>query len=38
LILAARGRRVELGHRLPFGPHLCLGGWLVWLYGPLVPL
>jgi leader peptidase (prepilin peptidase)/N-methyltransferase len=38
LILATRGRRVELGHRLPFGPHLCLGGWLVWLYGPLVPL
>jgi leader peptidase (prepilin peptidase)/N-methyltransferase len=38
LILAARGRRVELGHRLPFGPHLCLGGWLVWLYGPLVSL
>ncbi len=38
LILTARGRRVELGHRLPFGPHLCLGGWLVWLYGPLVPL
>lgn len=21
--------------RIPFGPHLCLGGWLVWLYGPL---
>ena len=38
LILAARGRRLELGQRLPFGPHLCLGGWLVWLYGPLVPL
>jgi leader peptidase (prepilin peptidase) / N-methyltransferase len=38
LILAARGRHIELGHRLPFGPHLCLGGWLVWLYGPLVPL
>jgi leader peptidase (prepilin peptidase)/N-methyltransferase len=38
LILAARGRRIELGHRLPFGPHLCLGGWLVWLHGPVVPL
>lgn len=35
---SARGRRIELGHRLPFGPHLCLGGWLVWLYGPLMPL
>lgn len=21
--------------RIPFGPHLCLGGWLVWLYGPI---
>jgi len=38
LALAARGRRLELGHRMPFGPHLCLAGWLVWLYGPLVPL
>lgn len=28
----ARWRR-----RLPFGPHLCLAGWLVWLYGPLLP-
>lgn len=22
--------------KLPFGPFLALGGWLVWLYGPLV--
>jgi leader peptidase (prepilin peptidase)/N-methyltransferase len=21
---------------LPFGPFLCAGGWLVWLYGPLM--
>jgi leader peptidase (prepilin peptidase)/N-methyltransferase len=29
--------RGGLDHRepLPFGPHLCLGFWLVWLYGPL---
>lgn len=30
-----RGRPVTLTRRLAFGPHLCLGGWLVWLYGPL---
>jgi len=28
-------RQLALADRLPFGPHLCLGGWLVWLYGPL---
>ena len=38
LLLMVRGRHLELGLRLPFGPHLCLGGWLVWLYGPLVPM
>jgi leader peptidase (prepilin peptidase)/N-methyltransferase len=38
LVQAARGRRLELGRRLPFGPHLCLGGWLVYLHGPLAPL
>jgi leader peptidase (prepilin peptidase)/N-methyltransferase len=36
LWLAVRGRRITAATRLPFGPHLCLGGWLVWLYGPLV--
>ena len=30
------GRPVGLTARLPFGPHLCLAGWLVWLYGPLL--
>jgi hypothetical protein len=29
------GRPPRLGQRLPLGTHLCLGGWLVWLYGPL---
>lgn len=29
------GRAVKWTTRIPFGPHLCLGGWLVWLYGPL---
>jgi leader peptidase (prepilin peptidase)/N-methyltransferase len=32
---SAFGRRLGLKTRIPFGPHLCLGGWLVWLYGPL---
>lgn len=26
---------VTLDRRIPFGPGLCLGIWLVWLYGPL---
>ena len=29
------GQTIKSTTRLPFGPHLCLGGWLVWLYGPL---
>ncbi len=28
-------RRLSGGDRLPFGPFLALGGWIVWLYGPL---
>jgi leader peptidase (prepilin peptidase)/N-methyltransferase len=37
LVLARRfsGRPLELAERLPFGPHLALGGWLVWLHGPV---
>lgn len=27
--------RIALDSRIAFGPHLCLGAWLVWLYGPL---
>jgi leader peptidase (prepilin peptidase)/N-methyltransferase len=26
----------EGSRRLAFGPYLCLGTWLVWLYGPMV--
>jgi leader peptidase (prepilin peptidase)/N-methyltransferase len=37
LLLVACGRRLQLSERIPFGPHLCVGAWLVWLYGPLVP-
>jgi len=32
LALARRGRADAV---LPFGPPLCLGIWMVWLYGPL---
>ncbi len=36
LALQARaGQTIKPTTRLPFGPHLCIGGWLVWLYGPL---
>ena len=35
LIGSWQGRRVALDQRLAFGPGLCLGIWLVWLYGPL---
>ncbi len=36
LALAGRlsGGKLTLGQRLAFGPGLCLGTWLVWLYGP----
>lgn len=35
--LIRRGSRtdVRLETSLAFGPYLCLGAWLVWLYGPL---
>jgi len=29
------GRRFSAERPLPFGAYLCLGAWLVWLYGPL---
>ncbi len=31
-----RGRSLSSTTRVPFGPYLCLGAWLVWLYGPIV--
>ena len=34
-VLRGRGRLVA-GDRIPFGPALALGGWIVWLHGPLV--
>jgi leader peptidase (prepilin peptidase) / N-methyltransferase len=35
LASAGLGRRLALDQRMAFGPSLCLGIWLVWLYGPL---
>jgi leader peptidase (prepilin peptidase) / N-methyltransferase len=35
LLLSWTGRQIQLTTRLSFGPYLCLGAWLVWLYGPL---
>ena len=35
LVVALLGRRLALDQRLAFGPGLCVGFWLVWLYGPI---
>jgi len=35
LIQRATGRTVQRTAPLPFGSYLCLGAWLVWLYGPI---
>lgn len=34
-LLLGLARRLGAADRLPFGPFLALGGWIVWLYGPL---
>ena len=31
------GRPVGRAEPIPFGPFLCIGGWVIWLYGPLMP-
>ncbi len=36
LVVAAIERRLDRTRPIPLGPVLCLGFWLVWLYGPLV--
>jgi leader peptidase (prepilin peptidase)/N-methyltransferase len=36
LIGARRGVNISLADRVPFGTFLCMGTWIVWLYGPLV--
>ena len=41
ILCAATGRLrdgVSSDRPFAFGPHLCLAIWLVWLYGPWVPL
>jgi leader peptidase (prepilin peptidase)/N-methyltransferase len=38
LVLRAMGRKLERATELPFGPALALAFWLVWVYGPLVPV
>jgi len=35
MVLRRRGGVVRADTALPFGPALCLGIWLTWLYGPL---
>lgn len=35
LVMALRGRRITGDLSLAFGPALCAGLWIVWLYGPL---
>ena len=34
-LLSLKGERLTATTKLAFGPYLCLGLWLVWLYGPL---
>jgi leader peptidase (prepilin peptidase)/N-methyltransferase len=35
LVERLAGRPLSSERPLPFGAYLCLGAWLVWLYGPL---
>ena len=35
---ALAGGKLGLTTKIAFGPHLALAIWLVWLYGPLVPM
>jgi leader peptidase (prepilin peptidase) / N-methyltransferase len=34
----AGGRTLSAVSKLPFGPALALAIWIVWLYGPLMPV
>jgi leader peptidase (prepilin peptidase)/N-methyltransferase len=31
------GTPITRAEPIPFGPFLCLGAWITWLYGPLIP-
>ena len=35
LVRLVQSGRLTADSRIPFGPHLAYGTWLVWLYGPL---
>lgn len=35
LVMMAGGRRGIAHEEIAFGPYLCFGFWIVWLYGPL---
>jgi leader peptidase (prepilin peptidase) / N-methyltransferase len=35
LLAAVFGRQATLATRIPFGPFLAFGIWIVWLYGPI---
>ena len=35
LVRSLAGQPMKTTDRIPFGPFLAAGGWLVWLYGPL---
>jgi len=34
---ALAGKPIARAEPIPFGPFLCLGAWITWLYGPLTP-
>ncbi len=36
LVRIAVGASVAGAHKIPFGTFLCLGTWIVWLYGPVI--
>jgi len=35
LAQAILGRRLQVRMKIPFGPHIALGIWIVWLFGPI---
>ena len=36
LLKSLRKQSLDKGTRIPFGPHLAFGTWLVWLLGPII--
>ena len=35
-VMAARGHMISATTRLPFGPFIAVGIWVVWVYGPIL--